>query len=133
MRKTQYFYLVGLLGISILFCSCEKEQILMSSSKVEKNLSHTWEKVDMTSEKTHITWQFSEGKLSVMKKNKLMVTGDYSIDVSPTRVHVNTSGFPEPSYNFMNGSWKVISLDDHILVIAGSHSGGTLETEFVRK
>lgn len=105
----------------------------MSSSKVEDQLESTWKKIDMTSEQSHISWKFSEGKVYLLRNDAVIASGDYNVDASMTRVHINTSGFPEPGYDYMNGSWKVITLNDDVLVIAGSYSGGTLQTEFTKQ
>lgn len=126
------FYKVLILGIGILFSSCEKQQLFMSSSKVEKQLEARWQKIDMTAEQSHISWEFFQGRVTLMKNGEALATGSYKVDVGTTRIFITTSNFPEPGYDYMNGKWKVITLDDHALVIAGSYSGGVLESEFTK-
>ena len=132
MKKNFQIHHVLILCIGILLTSCEKQQLLRSSSKVEKELEATWQKIDMTSQQSHISWRFSEGKVSLIKHGEVLAMGDYSVDVGTTRIYISTSNFPEPGYDYMNGKWKVLTLDGHALVIAGSYSGGVLESEFTK-
>jgi hypothetical protein len=133
MKNALFQSALFLFALVSILCSCQKEEILRSSSKVESQLESTWKKVDMTSSDTHVSWKFSDGKVYLMKNSQVVASGDYSVDASITRVHINTSGFPEPGLDYMNGSWKLITLDDDVLVIAGSYSGGTLQTEFTKE
>ncbi|CAN5366275.1 hypothetical protein BH11BAC1_BH11BAC1_10610 [soil metagenome] len=120
--------------VSFIFTGCEKEELMMSSSKVDSQLQSTWEKIEMASANTAtVTWKFSDGKVSVIKNETVLASGTYKVDATMTKVYVKTSGFPSTGYDHMNGKWQVITLDDDILVMADDYSGGTLEMEFTKK
>ncbi|MEO8087932.1 MAG: hypothetical protein ABI763_14000 [Bacteroidota bacterium] len=122
--------------VIIIFFSvgCQKEELLMSSSKVDGQLQSTWKRVEMTSANTPIvSWTFSDGKVSVVKNETVLASGSYKVDASLTKVFVTTSGFPSEGYNHMNGKWQVITLDDDILVMADDYSGGSIEMEFTKE
>src|SRR5690242_17912864 len=126
---------IGLLfAVILLATACQKEEFLMSEDKIDSQLQNTWDRVEMTTTSTaEINWKFNEGKLYLSNRENLLAEGTYSVETSMTKVKINISGFPDPGYEYMNGKWQVITLDDDILVIAEKDHGGTLQMEFTRR
>ena len=128
LRKFQFLLAVIVLAIT----GCQKEELLMSEDKIESQLENTWQRVEMTQTSYDIQWKFSDGKLYLYKKDVLLAEGNYSVNTSVTKVKIDVSGFPEPGYDYMNGNWQVVQLDDEVLVIAQKYHGGTYQQEFTR-
>ena len=134
MRITLQKLIPVIVIVTFILTGCEKEEILMSSSKVDGQLQSTWEKVEMTATNpsAKVSWKFSDGKVYLIKHETVLATGNYKVDASMTKVNVVTSDFPS-GVDYMNGKWTVITLDDDILVMAETYSGGTYEVEFTKK
>ena len=128
LRKLQLLLAVIVLTIA----GCQKEEFLMSESKIESQLQNTWQRVDMTQTSSGVQWKFNEGKLYLIKNGSALAEGDYSVDASVTKVKIDISGFPDPGYEYMNGNWQVIQLDEDVLVVAQKYHGGTFQQEFTR-
>ena len=135
MKKNLHNFIVLMVLTSFIFAGCEKEEIMMSTSRVERKLQSTWKKVEMTAAGSNsaISWKFNEGKVYLIKNEIVLASGNYNIDVSITRVHITTSDFPNEGYDYMNGTWKLLTLNDDILVMADTYSGGTLQVEFTKE
>ena len=133
MRKTHTMknkYVKIFLLLVIPFLGCQKEELMMSESKISEQISYTWIKQFTPAEK-QVTWQFQDGNIYMRQNENLIGKGTYSVDCSLTKAKVRIEGF-EGGNDYMNETWQVIDLDNKILVITNLDKG-TQEYEFIRK
>jgi len=110
--------------------SCQKEELMMSDTKIAEQIAHTWSK-QFTSDQTQITWQFKDGKIYIRQNENLSGQGTYTVECSLTKAKVRINGFSGGN-DFMNMTWQVLKLNDKILVVTDLNKG-TLVNEFIRK
>jgi hypothetical protein len=109
--------------------ACQKEELMMSEGKVNEQIAYTWSQ-EFTPAESKVTWKFSEGNVYTLKNEKATGQGTYKVDCSLTKAKIKIEGFTGGN-DFMNNTWQVIKLDDHILVLTNIDKG-TMVYEFTR-
>jgi hypothetical protein len=130
MKKIYTKFPLLLLLIIAFSNGCQKEELMMSESKIAEQITHTWSK-QFTNDQTQITWQFKDGKIYIRQNENLNGQGTYTVDCSLTKAKIRIDGFSGGN-DFMNVTWQVLKLNDKILVVTDLNKG-TQVNEFVRK
>jgi len=129
--KNKYAKIPILLLLIIPFTNgCQKEELMMSESKISEQISYTWTK-QFTPAETQVTWQFKDGNIYIRHNENITSQGTYSVDCSLTKAKVRIEGFTG-GHDFMNLTWQIIDLDNKILVVTDLDKG-TQNYEFIRK
>ena len=128
--KKNYAQLALLVLLIIPFMNgCQKEELMMSESKISEQIAHSWTQ-EFTPAESKITWKFSEGNVYSVKNGKQTGQGTYKVECTLTKAKVKIDGFKDGNV-FMNNTWQVIKLDDQILVITNMDKG-TMVYEFTK-
>ena len=130
MKKIYAMYPLLLLLTLTFTNSCQKEELLMSESKISEQISHTWT-MQLTTSESESTWKFKDGKIYLRQNENPKGEGNYRVECSLTKAKVIIDGFTGGN-DFMNVTWQVIQLDSKILVVTNLNKG-TQTYEFTRK
>jgi hypothetical protein len=88
--KKIYAMLPLLLLLTVTFTnSCQKEELMMSESKISEQISHTWS-MQFTSTETESSWQFKDGKIYLFQNENLKAEGTYKVECSMTKAKVRS-------------------------------------------
>ena len=130
MKKIYAMFPLLLLMTIALTNSCQKEEFMMSESKISEQISHTWT-MQLTTSDMESTWQFKDGKIYLRENENPRGEGTYKVDCSLTKAKVVVDGFTGGN-DYMNVTWQVIQLSSKVLVVTNLNKG-TQTYEFTRK
>ena len=108
---------------------CQKEELMMSESKISEQIAYNWSQ-QFTPSETKMVWQFKDGNVIIFKNDKIHGQGTYKVECSLTKAKVKIDGFSGGN-NYMNDTWQVLTLDKQVLVITNMDKG-TQVYEFIR-
>lgn len=122
----QFLRTLTILAVAIVLVSG-----LSACKRTKSRLPGTWRLERLkTSNLPYEYWIFEDGMVKICKDpNGNVVFG--SSDYSATNSRITMGSFNN-NYNYYNGKWRVIDIDDEILRIANFDHGGMLTREFVR-
>jgi hypothetical protein len=128
--KKNYLKLALMALLIIPFINgCQKEELMMSEGKISEQVAHTWSQ-QFTPAESKITWKFTEGTVYMVKNEKAIGEGTYTVECTLTKAKIKIDGFSAGN-DYMNNTWQVIKLDNEVLVLTNLDKG-TMVYEFTR-
>jgi hypothetical protein len=150
--KARLLFASFLLIIVAVIYSCSKQELFKSEKEVKEELQGTWELIPIPrNDTTHLTdstytvaihvenWTFDDTKVTIVNNNQT-ATSTYSVSTSISKAEFDLDAvIPEFTYparvRDINGTWRIVTLDDELLIIANDQSGttGLTELEFKKR
>ena len=150
--KVRFPIFIFLLIVLIINYSCSKQELFKSEKEVKKELQGTWDLIPIPrNDTTHFPdstftlavhvehWTFDDSKVTIVN-NSQTATSTYSVSTSISKAEFDLDAvIPEFTYpsrvRDINGTWRIITLDDELLVIANDQAGtsGLTELEFKKR
>ena len=145
MKFRLLFFILSLFIISV-FISCSKQEYLKSEKEIKKALQGTWtlipipryDVIDSVQQKHFETWTFNDTKVIIVNGSQT-ASSTYSVHTSFSKAEFKLDGV-EPVFTYpsrvrsINGTWRIVQLDDDVMVISNDQDGnsGLTQLDFVR-
>ena len=145
MKFRLLFFILPLIILSVIF-SCSKQEYLKSEKEIKKTLQGTWrlipipryDIIDTDTTEHFETWSFNDTKCVILNGSQTG-TSTYSVNTSFSKAEFKLDGV-EPVFTYpsrvrdINGTWRIVQLDDDIMVISNDQDGhsGLTQLDFVR-
>ena len=139
--KTSLLCIAGLLSVSFVLNSCEKQEYFKSESSIKSDLMGTWDLIpipryDIINGDSIVhteNWTFNDTKVTIVNYTQTGYS-DYSVHTSWTKAefkldHVSPVFTSPARVRNIDGTWQIVKLDGQFLIIANDQSGGSGVTE----